>query len=118
MVLKSLVRCVGVAMVLVSVGGCHSAYVEADVKNATASPISLVEVDYPSASFGKETLAAGETYHYRFKILGDGDTKVLWTDTARHEHTVKGPALREGQEGSLVVTIGDDTAQWSQHLTR
>ena len=104
-------------MVLVGVSGCHSAYVEADIKNATASPVKLVEVDYPSASFGKEVLAAGETYHYRFKILGNGDTRVLWTDATQHEHSVKGPALREGQEGPLVVTIGDDTAQWSLHLT-
>ncbi len=114
--MKSLVGCVGVAMVLVGISGCHSAYVEADVKNATASPIKLVEVDYPSASFGKETLGAGETYHYRFKILGNGDTKVIWTDSSQKEHTVKGPELREGQEGPLVVTINNDSAHWDLRL--
>jgi len=37
--------------------GCKSAFVEADVINATAAPVSLVEVDYPSASFGVGSLA-------------------------------------------------------------
>ena len=97
---------------LVVLTGCHSHYVEADVVNASGSAVSLVEVDYPSASFGKETLAAGATYHYRFKILGDGPTKVLWTDESHRDHTVAGPKLQEGQEGSMVVTISGTGAQW------
>jgi hypothetical protein len=96
--------------------GCKSAYVEADVRNATGAAVSLVEVDYPSASFGVETLGAGATYHYRFKILGDGPTKVMWTDAARKEHSVAGPTLREGQQGALTVTIQDGGAGWETAL--
>jgi len=96
--------------------GCRSAYVEADVKNATDKPVSLVEVDYPSASFGVGSLAAGATYHYRFKILGNGATKILWTDAAEKEHSVAGPGLNEGQQGGLTVTISGDAATWSTHL--
>jgi hypothetical protein len=96
--------------------GCHSHYVEADVKNETGQAVSLVELDYPSASFGTESLAAGATYHYRFKILGDGPTKLLWTDATRHDHTVPGPHLREGQEGSIAVTITSTTPAWTTHL--
>jgi hypothetical protein len=105
-----------VAIGLLGLGGCKSAYVEAKVVNATGAPVSLVEVDYPSASFGVELLAAGATYHYRFKILGDGPTKILWTDAARKEHTVSGPVLKEGQQGGLTVTIGSDTAEWKTAL--
>jgi hypothetical protein len=105
--------CAGlVLLALVGVVGCKSAYVEADVKNASGAAVSLVEVDYPSASFGVETLAAGATYHYRFKILGDGPTKVIWTDGAKKEHTVAGPKLNEGQQGAMTVTIGGDGAAW------
>jgi hypothetical protein len=104
-----------VALVGVPVG-CRSAYVEADVVNATGTQVTLVELDYPSASFGTEALAAGQTYHYRFKILGSGGTKILWTDAAHHDHSVAGPALREGQQGSLTVTIRAGSALWASHL--
>jgi hypothetical protein len=101
---------------LLALAGCRSPYVEADVINATGAPVTLVEVDYPSASFGTESLAAGATYHYRFKILGSGATKVLWTDAAHHDHSVGGPVLNEGQEGSLMVTIVGEKAVWETKL--
>ncbi len=104
------------ALALVGLTGCHSHYVEADVVNHSGAAVSLVEVDYPSASFGKESLANGAVYHYRFKILGDGPTKILWTDAQRKDHDVAGPSLQEGQEGSLTVTLTGDTAQWSTKL--
>ena len=107
-----------VALVVVGLGmvGCHSHFVEADVKNDSGGDVTLVEVDYPSASFGVDTLAAGGTYHYRFKILGDGPTKILWTDAAEQQHTVAGPALKEGQEGTLSATINAGTATWQSDL--
>ena len=82
---------------LAAATGCHSHYVEADIHNSTPTPLTLVELNYPSASFGTETLTAGATYHYRFKILGSGPTKILWTDATRHDHTVPGPPP-EGQQ--------------------
>jgi hypothetical protein len=63
-----------------------------------------------------ESLGAGATYHYRFKILGDGTAKVMWTDAARKEHTVGGPVLKEGQEGGLTVSIEGGTAVWTTAL--
>jgi hypothetical protein len=101
---------------LAALTGCHSHNVAIDVQNASGQPVSLVEVDYPSASFGVETLAAGATYHYRFKILGDGPTKLLWTDANQREHTVTGPSLNEGQEGTLTAAITPTTATWTTHL--
>ena len=96
--------------------GCHSHYVEAAIKNDSGAAVSLVELDYPSASFGKESLPSGAVYHYRFKILGDGPTKILWTDTQHHDHSVPGPSLQEGQEGALTVTITGSTALWNPQL--
>jgi hypothetical protein len=112
-----ILRVAGLAGLMV-LAGCRSPYVEADVINATASPVSLVEVDYPSASFGTESLAAGATYHYRFKILGSGATKVLWTDAEHHDRSVAGPQLSEGQFGTLTVTLHGATAIWSEQLHR
>lgn len=96
--------------------GCHSHYISMDVRNASTQPITLIELDYPSASFGVDTLAAGATYHYRFKILGDGPTKLLWTDSTQHNRTSSGPHLSEGQEGTLSATIDGPTATWQSNL--
>jgi hypothetical protein len=105
-----------VASSLLLLGGCHSAYIEATVHNATGGPVSVVEVDYPSASFGKESLPDGADFHYRFKVLGSGATKVLWTDANHHDHTVAGPSLQEGAEGRLLVTLTSGSATWDVNI--
>ena len=102
---------------LVLAGGCKSPYVNVTVKNDTGAMVTLVEVDYPSASFGRDVLAAGATYPYRFKIIGSGATKVSWTDAERKQHTSSGPALHEGQQGQLTIILTPTDAQWSQQLT-
>ena len=98
--------------------GCRSAFVEATVSNQTDKPLLLVEVDYPSASFGTENLAPGAVYHYRFKVLGSGELKLIYTDTAEKEHTVQGPPLHEGAEGPLVVTITSGGVEWKTQGVR
>lgn len=103
---------------LLIASGCASKYVQAAVRNQTGGAVTLVEVDYPSASFGKETLASGAEYDYRFKILGSGPTKVLWTDSQHQQHEVAGPNLDEGQQGTLVVTLTQNAASWDLHLSR
>ena len=92
--------------------GCHSAYIETTVTNHTAQPIELLEVDYPSASFGTQNLAPGAAFHYRFKVLGAGPTKLLYTDASHKDHTSSGPPFVEGQEGRLSIGIEDATAKW------
>src|SRR5277367_3076535 len=101
---------------LTAATGCHSAYVEATVSNHTYKPIELLEVDYPSASFGTQNLAPGADFHYRFKVLGSGPLKLLYTDTKATEHTAKGPYLREGAEGPLTIDIAPDGIHWQTKL--
>ena len=104
------------ALVLLAALGCHSAYIETTIRNQTDKPVSLVELDYPSASFGTQAIAAGEEFHYRFKVLGSGKLKLIYTDTARAEHDIPGPELKEGDEGLLLVTITPAGAQWQPTL--
>jgi len=85
--------------------GCHSAIIAATISNRTSEPLSLIEVDYPSASFGTQSLAPGQDFHYRFKVLGSGATTLLWTDTAHHDRKNAGPDLHEGDEGTLTITL-------------
>jgi hypothetical protein len=111
-----LLRCLALLAPIV-LAGCHSSFVEATVSNRTAQPLELIEVDYPSASFGTQALAAGADYHYRFKVLGEGKLKVLYTDSNHQDHKADGPSLKEGAEGRLQITVAPDGVHW-QNDTR
>ena len=83
--------------------GCHSYQIDATVENHTGQAIDLVEVDYPSASFG---LAAGAEIHYRFKVRGSGPLTVQYSDRASHQvRQISGPGLSEHQEGRLEIVL-------------
>ena len=114
---RRLLGVVGVVALLFA-GGCRSAFVNATVRNQTNARVRLLEVDYPSASFGRESLAAGGVFTYRFKIMGNGPVKVTWTDFQRRQFTVVGPELREGQQGDLTITLTPrGGAEWDARLT-
>jgi hypothetical protein len=102
---------------LTAATGCHSAYVEATVSNRTDKPIELLEVDYPSASFGTQNLAPNADFHYRFKVLGSGQTKLLYTDSGHRDHKADGPVLKEGAEGSLNIAITPTGVTWQPDTT-
>jgi len=88
------------------VSGCHSYHIESSVENRTGDDIELLEVDYPSASFGTGNLAAGASYHYRFQVRGTGPLKVLYSEGAhRTQHQINGPDLHERQEGALQIVL-------------
>ena len=105
------------AAVLFSALGCHSAFIEATIQNHTAKPIELVEIDYPSASFGTQALLPGADFHYRFKVLGTGPAKLLWTDDTHTDRTAPGPELHEGDEGRLTVIFESSGPTWQKSLT-
>jgi hypothetical protein len=87
------------------VAGCHSYHIETTVANHTGGPITLLEVDYPSASFGADKLAADAVFHYRFQTRGDGPLTVQYTAANGQQVKMKGPTLYERQEGSLEIVL-------------
>ncbi|HEY6490699.1 MAG: hypothetical protein WCC26_19120 [Terracidiphilus sp.] len=94
------------AVILAPLCGCSSYWIDATIENHTGAAIVLLEVDYPSASFGANALAAGAAYHYRFKVLGSGVVKVQYTDTTTHQlRQANGPELSENQQGSLEIVL-------------
>ena len=98
-------------------GGCHSHYVQATITNQSGYPLNVVQVEYPSASFGTSVLKPGESFHYRFKLLGSGPIKVTYVDAKNGEHTQTGPHLNEGQEGQLgIVFPAQDHADFTTSL--
>jgi len=97
--------------------GCRSAMILATISNHRSTPLTLLEVDYPSASFGIQQLAPGEEYHYKFKVIGEGSCALLWSEQSKQNQKSSGPILREGDEGTLNITFpADGPPTWSVHL--
>ncbi len=97
--------------------GCHSRYVQTTVINASSAPLHVVQVAYPSASFGTQDLAPGQVFHYRFKVLGSGPVKLDFTDARMQEHQQTGPALQEGDEGLLLIRFpAQDRAEFQVNV--
>jgi len=84
---------------------CRSAHVEITVQNQTGAPIQLLEVDYPSASFGKEALAPGAIFHYRIQVQGSGPLTLTYTTPASSQPHITGPQLVDRQQGSLEIFL-------------
>ena len=84
---------------------CHSYHIEATVKNDTGGPVSLLEVDYPSASFGADAVGASSEVHHRIQTRGSGPLKVQYTDASGKQIQISGPTLYEGQEGRIDIDL-------------
>lgn len=89
-----------------AVCGCQSNRIDATVENRTGHAITLLEVDYPSASFGCDALAAGAEFPYRFKVRDSGPVKVQFTEEPGNlVRQATGPTLNEGQQGLLEIVL-------------
>jgi hypothetical protein len=97
---------------------CHSYHIEATVENHTGGTVTLLEVDYPSASFGKDTLATDESFHHRIQTRGSGPISVQYTGPHGHAVQVQGPQIYEQQEGSIdIVLLPNGKAEFHPALT-
>jgi hypothetical protein len=93
------------AVTLLFFSACHSYHIDASVENHTGAPIQLLEVDYPSASFGADSLAADANFHYRFQVNGSGQVKVSYTAANGQTVQISGPTLEERQQGTLEIVL-------------
>ena len=103
---------------LLSLTGCHSYHIETTVENRTGGPIQLLEVDYPSASFGANSLEPGAIFHYRIQLRGNGSLKVQYTAGEGKQAQIDGPEVAERQEGQLqIVLLPGGKAEFHPQLT-
>jgi hypothetical protein len=107
---------------LTMLAGCHSYHIETTVENRTGAPIQLLEVDYPSASFGADSLPADGVFHYRIQLQGNGPLKVLYTASngsqTQRQVQINGPTVAERQEGQLeIVLLPGGKAEFRPKLT-
>lgn len=104
-------------------GGCHAGPGRGEpdaaflitVKNQGAD-LHQLEVDYPSASFGRDYLASGSSFTYPPKLTGSGALKVTFNDNAGKSHTATGPVIQDGMRKTLVISIGEDEGVIFQDL--
>ncbi len=106
-------RCCGwsIAIFALSLGfaGCRrpwlGQWVNAKVENQTGEAVRQVEVDYPSASFGADSIGAGSALQYKFQISGTGSIKIEYSLGNGRQAHAKGPALSEGQRGTVTIRL-------------
>jgi hypothetical protein len=67
--------------------------------------IQLLEVDYPSASFGADALAPGASLHYRIQVQGTGPVSITYTAPNQAQPQITGPQLVDRQQGSLEIQL-------------
>lgn len=85
--------------------GCKSYWIDADVQNQTGQKIHELEVDYPTASFGTNALAPGDSMHYRFQIRGSGPVKVEFFTEDGKTSRAQGLTLVEHEQGQLIIRL-------------
>jgi hypothetical protein len=90
--------------------GCRAHMLKIKLVNTSASPLSTIIVDYPSATFGKDRLAPGETFSSSVKLTDNGTLKVQFTDANGGNHVYAGPVLHKNQEGMIEVRFTQDSA--------
>ena len=96
---------IAVAIGAFHASACHSDHIDTTIENRTGAPLQLIEVDYPSASFGVDSLANGATFHYRFQVRGSGPLKLSYAAAGGKQVQITGPALTEGQQGQLDIVL-------------
>ena len=103
---------------LLPTAACHSYHIETTVENHTGAAIQLLEVDYPSASFGADALPSGADFHYRIQLRGSGPLKVQYTAGEGHSIQINGPTLSEPQQGQLqIILLPVGKAEFHPQLT-
>lgn len=111
-------RIAAIVLELVTLTGCRSYHVETTIENRTGAAIRLVEVDYPNASFGANSIASGADYHYRIQLIGSGKLKVQYTASGGHPVQITGPELAQGEQGRLqIVLLPNGKADFQLQLT-
>jgi hypothetical protein len=100
-----------------SLSACKSYWVNAEVVNQTGQVIHELEVDYPTASFGVNSLAPGATMHYRLQVRGTGPVKVEYTTPDGKVTHAEGMNLSERQQGAVTIRLlPDGKADFQPHL--
>lgn len=93
------------ALLILTLTSCRAHMITIRLTNTSSEPVSTIIVDYPSATFGKDKLAPGETFASPVKVTDNGPLKVQFTDAKGAIHTYTGLKLHPNQEGSIELKL-------------
>jgi hypothetical protein len=99
---------------LLALTGCRSHMITVKLTNSSSQPVSTIIVDYPSATFGKDKLAPGETFVSQIRITDAGPVKVQFTDAKGGNHTYTGPTVRPEEIDPVSINLDQNTASISR----
>jgi len=103
---------------VIAMAGCRAHVVKISLTNTSAEPIKTIIVDYPSATFGKDTLAPRETYFSLIKPVDKGPIKVRFTDAQGVSHVYQSTSLEPGDDGWVDIKLTQSSGQTGFDLTR
>lgn len=103
---------------MIAMAGCRAHVVKISLTNTSAEPIKTIIVDYPSATFGKDTLFPRETYFSLVKPTDKGPITVRFTDAQGGSHTYKSVSLEQGDDGSVNIKLTQTSADTGYDLAR
>lgn len=115
--MKSLRFAVALVFVI-ALAGCRAHVVKIILTNASPEPIKTIIVDYPTATFGKDTLAPHETYFSLVKPVDKGPITVRFTDAQGGSHIYKSISLQQGDDGSVDIKLAQTSAETGYDLAR
>ena len=102
---------------LLMAASCRSYIVHVTVVNHTGGIVNQLEVDYPSASFGVDSLASGAVFHYRLQLQDSGPIRVSYTQGEKQQYKSTGPTLHERQKGDLEIVLdANGKTEFHPHL--
>jgi hypothetical protein len=104
--------------IILTLAGCRSRVVKVNLINTSTAPVKTIIVDYPTATFGKDTLAPGATFSYVIKPLESGMLKIQFTDAKGAIHSYSGTTLHKNDDGVLDVNINQNGAVVTANLGR
>ena len=111
-------RASALLIILLALAGCRAHVVKISLTNTSAQPIKTIIVDYPNATFGKDTLAPGETYFSLIKPLDQGPIKIRFTDAQGTNHSYQSISLQQGDDGSVNIKLTQTAADTGYDIAR
>ena len=97
--------CVASLLPFLAIAGCHSDHVTVTIENHSGAAVQLLELDYPSASFGADQIAAGADFRYRIQVRGTSPVELSYTGPNKKQYKIKGTELADHAQGSLRIVL-------------